>query len=536
MLFHTWTFLIFFPIVFLGYLAFKKTSLRVLWLLAASYVFYGSWNPFYLLLIIYSTALDYWVVAWMEACGSSKSAHSSSRRWALLLQWRSPVRSLRVAAWIGRVGLLLSLGLGLMGPAGSQAVACLLGVLSLTMMFAASMQSRKAWLWVSMINNLSFLLYFKYADFFIENTNQLFVRLGFNIQWPEAATLMPFGWEYLLPVGISFYTFQSMSYTLDFYFGKLPREKKFLNFATYVAFFPQLVAGPIERAASLLPQFEQAPRIRIKDITDGASLFLIGLFKKLALANYLSYYVERVYGMPDEFGGAALALATLAFAWQIYFDFSGYTDMARGIALMMGYKLMLNFNRPYLATSLGDFWSRWHISLSTWFRDYVYIPLGGNRHGAKKAYLYLGITFLLSAVWHGAAWTFIIWGLLHAVGTMATRELESKAWYHDRVPIALKRLFVFLFVSFAWIFFRAETVGDAWLIVSRIAGSAWTDPAMPLLMMGLIVLMWAYQWLQETRFRIWTEAAWFKVMGAVFMLIWLCFFSSSGGAFIYFQF
>jgi D-alanyl-lipoteichoic acid acyltransferase DltB (MBOAT superfamily) len=536
MLFHTWTFLIFFPIVFLGYLALKKTPLRIPWLLAASYVFYGWWNPYYLLLIVYSTALDYYVVAWMEACGPPGSKPSPDHGWGDLIKLKLSHASLNIAAWVGRLGFFGSVLLWFVGPLGSKAVCVLSGILCLTIMFAAARRSRKAWLWASMLNNLSLLFYFKYADFFIENANQLFTRMGMSMQWPEAATLMPFGWEYLLPVGISFYTFQSMSYTIDYYLGNLAREKNFLRFATYVAFFPQLVAGPIERASSLLPQFEAAPKIRLKDLSDGASLFLIGLFKKLALANYLSFYVERVYGMPDEYRGAALALATIAFAWQIYFDFSGYTDMARGIALMMGYKLMLNFNRPYLATSLGDFWSRWHISLSTWFRDYVYIPLGGNRNGPVKASLYLGITFLLSAIWHGAAWTFIVWGVLHALGTMITRELERKEWYHERVPIAVKRFLVFGFVTFAWIFFRAETMQDAWLIVTRIFSSAWSDPAMPALMLGLIALIWVYQWLQESNLRPWTETAWFKVAGSVFMLIWLCFFSSSGGAFIYFQF
>ena len=215
MLFHTWTFLIFFPIVFLGYFAFKKTPLRVPWLLAASYVFYGSWNPFYLLLIVYSTALDYWVVAWMEACGPAPDKNLPKKSWTSVFQWHQPLRSLNIASWVGRLGLLLSIGLWVMGPAGSKAVAFLIGLLSLTMLFASSMQSRRAWLWVSMLNNLSFLFYFKYADFFIENANQLFVRLGLKTQWPEAAALMPFGWEYLLPVGISFYTFQSMSYTID---------------------------------------------------------------------------------------------------------------------------------------------------------------------------------------------------------------------------------------------------------------------------------------------------------------------------------
>ena len=184
-----------------------------------------------------------------------------------------------------------------------------------------------------------------------------------------------------------------MSYTIDFYRGTLARETRFLRFATYVSFFPQLVAGPIERASSLLPQLAKPRPMRAEAVAEGASLFLIGLFKKLALANYLSFYVERVYAMPEDHAASSLLLATVAFAWQIYFDFSGYTDMARGIARIMGYELMMNFNHPYLATSLSDFWSRWHISLSTWFRDYVYIPLGGNRKGKRLGGLFLMITF-----------------------------------------------------------------------------------------------------------------------------------------------
>src|SRR5216110_3132740 len=218
------------------------------------------------------------------------------------------------------------------------------------------------------------------------------------------------------------------------------------------------MAGPIERARHLLPQFRQFPPIRLQNFTDGASLFLVGLFKKLALANYLSFYVERVYDNPKEFGAPALILATVAFGWQIFFDFSGYTDMARGIAKVMGFHLILNFNNPYLATGLGDFWGRWHISLSSWFRDYVYIPLGGNRRGELITYRNLFITFLISGIWHGAAWTFAIWGLLHAVGVMITRELEHSGFYREHVPKIVKQLATFTFVCFTWIFFRATTL------------------------------------------------------------------------------
>jgi D-alanyl-lipoteichoic acid acyltransferase DltB (MBOAT superfamily) len=340
----------------------------------------------------------------------------------------------------------------------------------------------------------------------------------------------------VLPVGISFFTFQSLSYTIDFYFGNVERERNFLRFATFVCFFPQLMAGPIERAKYLLPQFRQFPPIRLQNFTDGLSLFLVGLFKKLALANYLAFYVERVYDNPKAFGAPALLLATFAFAWQIFFDFSGYTDMARGIARLLGFNLILNFNNPYLATGLGDFWTRWHISLSTWFRDYVYIPLGGNRNGVFNTYRNLFITFLLSGFWHGAAWTYLIWGALHAVGVMITRELERSSFYRDQVPRLLKQLGVFVFVCFAWIFFRAESLGDAALIVQRIFTAVWTDPQIPALMLALVAVVWLYQFMYESRFREILQNSFVRVGTAVVMVLYLFLFSSGGGTFIYFQF
>ena len=461
MLFHTWTFLCFFVIVLGGFFALRKTSLWVHWLLLASYVFYGWWNPYYLGLILYSTALDFVAVRMMDRPSARK----------------------------------------------------------------------RLWLWLSIINNLSLLFFFKYADFFINNLND-FLGLGY----PQSADLMPFGLEYLLPVGISFYTFQSMSYTIDFYRGNIEREKSFVRFATFVSFFPQLVAGPIERAKNLLPQFLRAPKVTRKDFADGLSLFALGLFKKLALANYLALYVERVYDAPGDFGGGALALATFAFAWQIYFDFSGYTDMARGVARMMGFRLMLNFNNPYLAVSLSDFWSRWHISLSTWFRDYVYIPLGGNREGACRTYLNLLVTFIISGLWHGAAWKFLVWGALHGLGLVATRQLERSDWFREQMPRFVKQAGVFLFVCFAWIFFRSESMHDAGFIISRIFGSAWTDPQIPLLMLGLVATIWAHQFLHESRWRSLLQPAWVRVGLVVGMLLYICLCSSGGGEFIYFQF
>src|SRR4029079_19533802 len=209
----------------------------------------------------------------------------------------------------------------------------------------------------------------------------------------------------------------------------------------------------------------------------------------------------RVYDNPKVHGAPALMLATFAFAWQIFFDFSGYTDMARGIAKLMGFNLILNFNNPYLATGLGDFWSRWHISLSSWFRDYVYIPLGGNRGGKLLTYRNLFLTFLISGIWHGAAWTFAIWGILHALGVIITRELERSQFYREQVPKLLKQLGVFIFVCFAWIFFRAGSLTDAWFIIGRIFTALWQDPQIPALMLALVFAVWLYQFAYESRWR-----------------------------------
>jgi D-alanyl-lipoteichoic acid acyltransferase DltB (MBOAT superfamily) len=296
------------------------------------------------------------------------------------------------------------------------------------------------------------------------------------------------------------------------------------------------MAGPIERARQLLPQLREFPAIRLQNFTDGASLFLVGLFKKLALANYLAHYVDRVYDNPGDFGAPSLMLATVAFAWQIFFDFSGYTDMARGVARLMGFHLILNFNNPYLATSLGDFWTRWHISLSTWFKDYVYIPLGGNRHGMLKTYRNLFITFFVSGVWHGAAWTFAIWGALHGLGVLVTRELERSAAYRERVPKLLKQAGVFTFVSVTWVFFRASSLQDALLILRRVSTAVWQNPEIPALMCALVLLVWLYEFSYESSVRNYLKTGFVRVSLALFMVLYLCLCSSRGGAFIYFQF
>ncbi len=458
MLFHTWTFIIFFAIVYPGHLILRHTRLRLPWLLVASYVFYGWWNPLYLGLIVYSTAIDYFAVARM-----------------------------------------------------------------------ARSHRRRLWLALSVVNNLALLGLFKYAGFVTETLNAAVAALGSTYQLPAP--------DLLLPVGISFYTFQSLSYTVDYYRGYVDREPSFIRFATYVSLFPQLVAGPIERAGHLLPQLRKQSKISGVDVTDGLSLFFVGLFKKVALADYLAMYADKVYAMPGYFDGFTLMVATFAFGWQIYFDFSGYTDMARGIGRMMGIRLMLNFNNPYLATGLGDFWERWHISLSSWFKHYLYIPLGGNRHGTLNTYRNMALTMVISGLWHGAGWTFIIWGALHAVGRFVTRELERTRFYVHRVPRICKQLGVFVFVTFTWIFFRAETWSDAVVIVKRVFASGFSNPDFPLLALFLIVSIWAYQYLYESRLRRALEWAPVKIAIVVIILIYLTICPEGGEKpFIYFQF
>jgi alginate O-acetyltransferase complex protein AlgI len=482
MLFHTWVFFVFFLIVYLIYLLVRRNNrLMNLWLMIASYTFYGWWNPIYLLLLFGTSAIDYLMVVLMERKQST----------------------------------------------------------------------RKLWLIISLVSNFGFLGYFKYSTFITDNLNALLAGTGIYLRLPDPvyypnAIINSFGapddWLFtkvILPIGISFHTFQSMSYTIDAYRGTIQTERSFIRFLTFVSFFPQLVAGPIERAGNLLPQLQRTPQITRQDITDGLSLFLVGFFKKVALADYLAKYVDVIYGNPGHFQAPALVLATIAFGWQIYFDFSGYTDMARGIALVMGFRLMLNFNNPYAATGLGDFWNRWHISLSTWFKDYLYFPLGGSRRGKPRTYFNMFVTMVVSGIWHGAAWTFVIWGALHALGRCLTREVEQTETYKERIPRLIKQMAVFAFVTFTWIFFRAQTVSDAWLIISRMFTTGWADPRFPLLMGAMIVAVWWYQLLfnSKSALRHWLDVGPVRVGLAMAMIAYLVIIAQpSTKQFIYFQF
>ncbi|MFT6594842.1 MAG: D-alanyl-lipoteichoic acid acyltransferase DltB (MBOAT superfamily) [Akkermansiaceae bacterium] len=533
MLFHTWTFAAFVAVALLGFFALRPTRFWLPWLFLASYVFYGCWSPYYLILILYSTTMDYSVVSFMDRC-----PRTGGHRFDLSHLRGTKISSprLRLAYWGFIAAAMTCLAAAVINFGNLRPMMLGLCLILSLMAMGTAFSSRKIWLAVSLINNLSLLAFFKYAGFFSEALNRLLASVEVPLQLPEVAALMPTGFEYLLPVGISFFMFQSMSYTIDFYRGEIDRERSFIRFATFVAFFPQLVAGPIERASHLLPQFHSRPQVTGRDVSEGLSLFLVGLFKKLALANYLSIYVERIYDDPSAQNAPALLLATFAFAWQIYFDFSGYTDMARGVARWFGFRLMLNFNHPYLAASLGEFWSRWHISLSTWFRDYVYIPLGGNRRGSWLTCRNLLITFVISGLWHGAAWTFLIWGALHGIGILLTRRLERADWYHTRLPKPIKQIAVFLFVGFAWIFFRADSLETAATIIKRIGTTPWTDPGFPGLMLALIGAVWGYQYLSESRYKQILQWPATRITLATGMIVYLLLFSSKGGEFIYFQF
>lgn len=322
--------------------------------------------------------------------------------------------------------------------------------------------NRKKWLWVSLLTNLGLLFFFKYTNFFSDSLNHLFLSSGFSTQIPYH--------DFLLPVGISFYTFQTLSYTIDVYNGKKKAERHFGIFALYVSFFPQLVAGPIERSTRLLPQFFEHKLIRRVDISDGLKQVVWGFFKKVVIADRVAVLVNQVYASPDAYGGFPLILATFLFAIQIYCDFSGYSDIAIGSARMMGFELMENFRKPYYSKSIGEFWSRWHISLSTWFRDYVYIPLGGNRVSKGRWAFNIMVTFVVSGFWHGANWTFIIWGGLNGWYLLFERWIQDRhnklwLWFQTvRFGKFTAIIITFFITCFAWIFFRAESLSDAWFI------------------------------------------------------------------------
>ncbi len=410
---------------------------------------------------------------------------------------------------------------------------------------------KKMLLGVSLATSLGLLFAFKYANFVNDSLRAVLAQCAIPFDLPHL--------QVLLPVGISFYTFQTLSYTIDVYRGQIPPQRHFGIFAVYVAFFPQLVAGPIERAGRLLPQFLAVHRPDGRRIADGLALMLWGFFLKIVIADRLAGYVDAVYNDAASFTGLPLIVATYFFAYQIYCDFAGYSFIAIGAAQVMGFTLMDNFRRPYFAASTAEFWRRWHISLSTWFRDYLYIPMGGNRKGRWRRCRNLFVVFFLCGLWHGAGWTFVAWGVLHSlylIGGIATAPLRARIAEgsgiarYPRLHGALKIFITFHLTAFAWIFFRANSMGDAVHVATHLFSSgpggavafpkAFSNAADLGVAVAAILVLEAVQRLQERgRIRemlaekpLWM--AWAASYAAVFAILLFGVFRKT--PFIYFQF
>jgi D-alanyl-lipoteichoic acid acyltransferase DltB (MBOAT superfamily) len=417
MLFNTWEFALFLPLVLAAYYALTHRAQNVL-LLGASYVFYGWWDYRFVTLLAFSTVMDYILAIKIDAAEDK--------------------------AW------------------------------------------RRRLLALSCVSNLTLLGVFKYFNFFTDSFIELTSALGLTL---DAPTL-----RIILPVGISFYTFQSMSYTIDVYRGDLRATRRLTDFALYVSFFPQLVAGPIERATRLLPQVQHKRTVTPQQISSGVVLILIGLFRKVAIADSVAPMVSRIFANPELQSGPDLLIGVYLFSIQIYCDFAGYSDIARGTARLFGFELMENFAQPYLSASITEFWRRWHISLSTWLRDYLYVPLGGNRDGRLAQYRNLFITMFLGGLWHGASWTFVAWGALHgaylAIHKLASgvRQARGESRRRDLTSwplLFVKMAFTFHLVSLTWIFFRAESFGQAWTYFAGLLAMSGAPSAEPL---GLLVI------------------------------------------------
>lgn len=471
MLFDTTLFVWFFVFVFsVFWLIARFRTLRVVWLLAASYLFYASWNPTLVGLIIASTALDFWIAQRI---------------------YQAPTERLR-----------------------------------------------KRWLWFSLATNLGVLAGFKYTGFFLESINEAMSVMGSTGQLPVL--------QIILPVGISFYTFQTLSYTIDVYRGRLRASDNFLHFALFVAFFPQLVAGPIVRASDFLPQLERVPTFRPREHSMGLFLVCAGLIKKVAVANVLALnLVDRVWDNPDLYSSLEVFVGMHAYAFQIYCDFSGYSDVAIGLALMLGFYLPENFRRPYLSRDIAEFWRRWHISLSTWLRDYLYIPLGGNRGGSWATYRNLAITMLLGGLWHGASWTFVIWGAGHGIALGVVRFIQRRR-DPSYVPSLRRQILAgfitFEFVNLLWVVFRAPTWNDAQIFMARLfEGSTYapniTLPVVLALGAGILMHVTPPRWKGSWMDRFVALPGWAQGLAAVVVAIALQHIKGADAVpFIYFQF
>ena len=405
---------------------------------------------------------------------------------------------------------------------------------------------KKTYLIISIISTLFVLFIFKYFNFFIGN----FDTISYFFKWNYSIGFL----NVILPIGLSFHTFQSLSYVIEVYRGNQKAEHNLGIYSLYVMFYPQLVAGPIERPQNLLHQFYEKHSFDFIRITDGLKLMLWGFFLKVAIADRLAVYVDTVYNHPTNYTGIPLILATVFFSFQIYCDFAGYSLIAIGSAKVMGFRLMENFNRPYFSESISEFWKRWHISLSTWFRDYLYLPLGGNRVKYHRWLLNLFIVFLVSGFWHGASWTYIIWGSLHGfylIFSILTRDIRKKLsdWFrlskYPKTQKALRIVTVFLLISFAWIFFRANTTFEAVYIATHLFSSFSTKDITLfgrfnfILMIGSIGFMESIQFFNEQN----RNYSFLKTKSLIvpfcfysFLILYILYFGVFNEKFIYFQF
>lgn len=394
---------------------------------------------------------------------------------------------------------------------------------------------RKLWLLLSLLTNLGLLAFFKYGNFIIENINFLSETLHLQQSFDR--------YSIILPVGISFYTFQTLSYTIDIYRRQAKTWHSFLDYALYVTFFPQLVAGPIVRSGDFLKQCVEEKKFNVDNLGYGFFWLIVGLFLKMVVADhFLAPIVEKVYQTNGVINSVSAWTGTLAFSGQILCDFAGYSICAIGIALMLGFRLPKNFRFPYAATGFSDFWRRWHISLSTWLRDYLYIPLGGNKQGKVRTYQNLMVTMLIGGLWHGAAWTFVVWGALHGIYLAVERILRSRVT-KVRIPAVFRILMVFILVCFTWVFFRAESFGQAGnLLVSMLGmkgGSQLLNSqeiAITFIITTLILMLSFIFRNKDLEVRV-KELKWWKMATLLtFMIYAIITLPGEDRSFIYFQF
>ena len=415
-------------------------------------------------------------------------------------------------------------------------------VIGLSISNQSSKKKQKLLLWGSVLFNLSVLGFFKYYNFFVDSWVELFSSLGYEIK--SIWTL-----NFILPVGISFYTFQTMSYTIDIYRKKLEPTKDFISFASFVSFFPQLVAGPIERASNLLPQILKKREFQYDQVIQGLKLILWGMFKKVVIADSLAPIVDDIFSNYQDFGGGTLWLGAIYFSFQIYCDFSGYSDIAIGTSKLLGFELMSNFKFPYFSRNIGEFWRRWHISLSTWFRDYLYIPLGGSQEGKWKSIRNIFIIFLVSGFWHGANWTFIFWGLFHSILFLPTFMFNKNRNYTSSIIAAntllpsLKEFInvvtTFLLVTIGWVFFRSESIGDSFSyltsMISNINIVTHLSPKISFYILVLVLVDWTQRFDERNLFVTFPKLI-FRIFVIICVFLILINFKKESQQFIYFDF